>query len=72
MIKVFDFSIPVKGLENFSVLAENYEEAIEKIHKCEYFVEPTLDDIDWDFGFRHSGEELERCYTISDYKGETK
>ena len=67
-MKIFNFSVPVKGYENFSVKAETYEEALEKINKSEYECEPTLDDIDWDFGFRESEEELPSCYIIEENK----
>ena len=67
-MKIFNFSVPVKGYENFSVKAETYEEALEKINKSEYECEPTLYDIDWDFGFRESEEGLPSCYTIEENK----
>ena len=66
MSKLFNFSVPVKGIEHFSVKAETYEEALEKINNCEYEYEPTLDDIDWDFGFRDVEEELLSCYTVQE------
>lgn len=66
MSKIFNFSVPVKGIEHFSVKADTYEEALEKINKSEYECEPTLDDIDWDFGFRDLEEELPSCYTVQE------
>lgn len=68
--KIYNFSVPICGEEYFSVIASSYEEAVEKINREEYYVEPTLDDIDWDFGFRSVGEELPKCYTVEDYDGE--
>ena len=68
--KVFTFVVPIKGQEMFSVIAENYEEAIDKINKEDYYLEPELDDINWDFGFRGSDEELPNCYTVEDFEGE--
>ena len=66
MSKLFNFTVPVKGIEHFSVKAETYEEALEKINSCEYEYKPTLDDIDWDFGFRDVEEELSSCYTVQE------
>lgn len=66
MSKIYNFSVPVKGYEHFSVIADSYEEALEKIKKCEYEYEPTLEDIDWDFGFRSAEEELPSCYTTQE------
>lgn len=66
--KIYNFSVPVCGEEHFSVVASSYEEAVEKIHREDYYSEPKIDDIDWDFGFRSVDEELPKCYTISDYE----
>ena len=66
MSKIFNFSVPVKGIEHFSVKADTYEEALEKINNREYECESTLDDIDWDFGFRSAEEELPSCYTVQE------
>lgn len=68
MSKIFNFTVPVSGYEHFSVEADTYEEAVEKIYKEDYSVSPTLDDIDWDFGFREVGEELMKCYTVKEKK----
>ena len=65
-LKEYNFSVPIKGYEHFSVKANSYEEALEKINNCEYECEPTLDDIDWDFGFRGAEEELPSCYTVQE------
>lgn len=64
---IYNFTVPVRGEEIFSVVAESYEEALDKISNEDYFIEPSLDDIDWDFGFRDSKEELPRCYTLEEY-----
>ena len=37
-----------------------------KFYKVTYEYEPTLDDIDWDFGFRDVEEELPSCYTVQE------
>lgn len=66
MSKIFNFSVPVKGYEHFSVIADSYEEAVEKINNEEYYIKPSLDDLDWDFGFRDSEEELPKCYTVQE------
>lgn len=66
MSKIFNFSVPVKGTGHFSVKADTYEEALEKINSCEYECEPTLGDIDWDFGVRSAEEELPSCYTVQE------
>lgn len=34
--KIYNFDVPVSGRETFSVIASNYEEALEKINKEEY------------------------------------
>lgn len=68
MSNIYNFTVPVSGLEHFSVEANSYEEALEKIHNSDYYTEPQLDDIDWDFGFRETEEELANCYVIT--KGE--
>lgn len=65
--KVFNFNVPVSGFETFSVVADSYEDALEKIENSEYCCEPSLDDIGWDFGFRDISEELPECYSISKY-----
>lgn len=65
---VYDFTVPVRGEENFSVVAESYEEALDKINSGDYYIEPSLDDVHWDFGFRESEEELPRCYTLGEYE----
>lgn len=64
---IYNFTVPVCGQEIFSAVAESYEEALDKINKCDYYEEPSLDGIDWDFGFRGSKEELPRCYTLEEY-----
>ena len=66
MSKIFNFCVPVKGFEHFSVKADTYEEALEKINNCEYEYEPTLDDIYWDFSFRSAEEDLPSCYTVQE------
>lgn len=64
--KIYNFTVPVSGQECFAVIAESYEEAIEKINNGEYYEEPELHDIDWNFGLGHNSEEyLPKCYTIS-------
>lgn len=65
--KVFNFNVPVSGFESFSVIADSYEEALEKIENSDYYCAPSLDDIDWDFGFRDVSEELPKCYSVSKY-----
>lgn len=64
---IYNFTVPVRGEELFSVVAESYEEALDKINNSDYYIEPSLDDIDWDFGFRSSEEELPKCYTLEEY-----
>lgn len=64
---IYNFTVPVCGEEHFSVIAESYEEALDKISNSDYHVEPSLEDIDWDFGFRESEEELPRCYTLEEF-----
>lgn len=64
---IYNFTVPVVGQEHFSVIAESYEEALDKINNSDFYIEPTLDDINWDFGFRGSKEELPHCYTIEEY-----
>ena len=66
--KVYNFTVPVSGTENFSVVADSYEEALEKINNSEYYLEPEVDDIDWDFGFRTPREELPNCYTVLEFE----
>lgn len=63
---IYNFTVPVQGEKHFSVIAESYEEALEKISNGDYHVEPSLENIDWDFGFRDSEEELPRCYTLEE------
>lgn len=63
---IYNFAVPVQGEEHFSVIAKSYEEALEKISNSDYHVEPSLENIDWDFGFRDSEEELPRCYTLEE------
>lgn len=63
---IYNFTVPVRGFEHFSVVAESYEEALDKIHSGDYFIEPSPDDIDWDFGFRAYEEELPKCYTLEE------
>ena len=65
---IYNFTVPVRGEENFSVVAESYEEALDKINNEDYFIEPSLDDIEWDFGFREAFEELPRCYSKEKYE----
>ena len=65
---IYNFTVPVRGEEHFSVVAESYEEAVDKINNEDYFIEPSLDDLDWDFGFRGCEEELPRCYTLEKYE----
>ena len=66
MSKIYNFSVPVSGYENFSVKADSYEEALEKINNSDYYLEPTLEEIDWDFGLGRTSEEyLPEAYTIS-------
>jgi len=64
---IYNFTVPVRGEELFSVIAESYEEALDKINNADYYIEPSLEDIDWDFGFRGSEEELPKCYTLEEY-----
>ena len=64
---IYNFTVPVCGVENFSVVAESYDEALDKVNSGDYFFEPSLDDIHWDFGFRESWEEVPRCYTLEEY-----
>lgn len=64
---IYNFTVPVRGEEHFSVVAESYEEALDKINNEDYFIEPSLEDVDWDFGFRGCEEELPSCYTLEDY-----
>lgn len=66
---IYNFTVPVVGQEHFSVVAESYEEALNKINNSDFYDEPTLDDIDWDFGFREPGEVLPKCYTLEEYEG---
>ena len=68
MSKIYNFTVPVSGLEHFSVEANSYEEALGKIDNSDYFTEPDLDDISWDFGFRDISEALCKCYVVT--KGE--
>ena len=64
--KIYNFDVPVSGRETFSVIASNYEEALEKINKEEYETNPQLEDIEWDFGLgRDAGEYLPKCFTLS-------
>lgn len=68
MSDIYNFTVPVSGLEHFSVEANSYEEALEKIYNSDYYIEPDLDDIDWDFGFQDISETLCKCYIVT--KGE--
>lgn len=68
----WDFSIPVSGYENFSIVAKTFEEAIQKMLRDEYSVPPTFDDIDFDLGFNSDGlQDLEKytCKSVVDNKG---
>lgn len=65
--KIFNFTIPVSGQESFSVVASSYKEALEKIENEDYYMQPELEDVDWDFGDRESCEVLPKCYTTEDY-----
>lgn len=65
---IYNFTVPVRGEEIFSVVAESYDEALDKINNEDYFIEPFLDDVDWDFGFRDAEEVLPKCYTKQEYK----
>ena len=67
MNKIYNFTVPVSGYEHFSVKADSYEEALKKIDNEDYYMKPTLDDIDWDFGLGRCAEEyLPKAYTISE------
>lgn len=64
---IYNFTVPVRGEEIFSVVAESYEEALDKINNEDYYIEPSLEDIERDFGFRDAEDELSRCYTLEEY-----
>ena len=67
-MKTYDFYIPVSGQEIFSVEANSWEEALEKVYKENYSQEPTLDDINWDFGLGRYDidEKLKSCCIITE------
>ena len=65
---IYNFTVPVSGEESFSVVAESYEEALDKISSEDYFVEPSLENVEWDFGFGEVSEQLPRCYTLEKYE----
>ena len=67
---IYNFAVPVQCEEHFSVIAESYEEALDKISNNNYHVEPSLENIEWDFGFRDSEEELSSCYTLEEWTNE--
>ena len=70
--KIYNFDVPVSGRETFSVIASNYEEALEKINKEEYETNPQLEDIEWDFGLgRDADEYLPKCFTLSNLEEPT-
>lgn len=66
--KIYNFDVPVSGRETFSVVASSYEEALEKINNEDYYVDPEIEDIDWDFENRSADEVLPQCYTTEDYE----
>lgn len=66
MSKIYNFSIPVSGYEDFSIKAESFEEALDKINNNDYHIEPVLNDVDWDFGLGQTAADyLPSAYTIS-------
>lgn len=73
-MKTYDFCVPVSGQELFSVEANSFEEALEKVYNGDFSSEPTLDDIDWDFGLgRYDTEaQLKDCCIVSEIIEEKK
>ena len=71
-MKEYNFCVPVSGQEFFSVEANSFEEALEKVYSEKYSAQPTLDDINWNFGLGNHDTyyELERCCTVSDINQE--
>ena len=67
-MKTYDFCVPVSGQEMFPVEANSWEEALEKVYKENYSIEPTLDDINWDFGLGSYDTEahLKSCCIVSE------
>lgn len=54
----YTFLVPVRGTEYVTVKASSLSEAIEKYKSGDYYIEPTLDDVDIDIGW---------CCNIDDY-----
>lgn len=71
-MNTYDFCVPVSGQELFSVEANSFEEALEKVYKGDYSVEPTLYDVNWDFGLGNynTDEELKRSCVITEHTEE--
>jgi hypothetical protein len=66
--KIYNFDVPVSGRETFSVIASSYEEAVEKINKGQYYLEPETSDIEWDFENQSVDEVLPQCYTLQEFE----
>lgn len=68
-LNLYEFSVPVRGTEEFSVMASSFEEAMEKVSRGEYFDEPVLEDVDWDTMAAFGGSsEYMKCYCVVDGK----
>jgi hypothetical protein len=67
--KIYNFDVPVSGRESFSVVASSYEEALEKINNDQYYIQPEVTEVEWDFGLGQDQEHhLPKCYVLSEFE----